>query len=114
MSGPVDVRGGGGEPGVSKEDIVTFRELGDVELPFHESLIDLDDEHAKVRDFSILGVASVSGSDVEGFREFMGRDFVFSYEHPADECSSCSGVDNGGGLQQFSCLFGREESHRDS
>jgi hypothetical protein len=59
-------------------------------------------------------VASIGGSDMEGFREFMGRDFVFSYEHPVDECSSCSRVDDGGSLQRFSCLLGREESHRDS
>ena len=90
MVGPINVRGGSGKPRVSKEDVISLGKLGDIELSFHESLVNFDDEHAEVCDFPILGVAPISGSDMEGFREFMGRDFVFSNEHPADECSSCS------------------------
>ena len=59
-------------------------------------------------------MASISGSDMEGFAELVGGDSVLSHEHPANECPTSSGVDNGSGLQRFPNLFKGEKSHRDS
>ena len=111
---PIDHRGDGCEPGVSEEDVITFRKLCDVEFPNHISLVNLDHQGAVIGDLPIFGVTSISGSDVEGFAELVGGDSVLSHEHPADEGPTSSRVNDSGSLQRFSDLFKGEKSHQDS
>ena len=111
---PIDHRRDGCEPRISEKDVIAFGELRDIELPDHVSLVDLDHQGTIIGDLPVFGVTSIGGSDVEWFAELMGGDSVLSHEHPANECPTSSGVDNGSGLQRFPNLLKGEKSHRDS
>ena len=96
---PIDHRGDGCEPRVSEKDVIAFRELRDIELPDHVSLVDLDHQGTIIGDLSIFGVTSIGGSDMEWLAELVGGDSVLSHEHPADEGPTSSRVNNSGCLQ---------------